>query len=112
MNDPRLDHPIQLERIMSVTTNGLNEKLPNWGALGPRMFSERSFKSAGESLRAQQIQATMINRYIIRWSQSIADLNPKDRLTDDGVTYEILQVLQPAGTRNQWFEIHAIARAD
>lgn len=111
MNDPRLDCPIQLQRA-TYTTNSLNEKIATWENLGPRIMSERSFKSAGENIKAQQVQATLINRYVFRWAQSISDLNPKDRLVDNGLTYEITQVILPAGTRNEWFEVHAVAKAD
>lgn len=109
MKERLLDCPIQLQRA-TFTTNALKEKIATWNNLGPRVLAERSLKSAGENLRAQQIQATLMNRYVIRWAETIADLNPKDRLMDGARVYEILDV-HPLD-RNEWLEIHAVARAD
>lgn len=110
MAERLLDCPIQLQRA-TLAANSLNEKIPSWSNLGPRIMSERTYKSAGEGFAGQQIQATLVTRFVIRWSSMISDLNPKDRLIDDdGQVYSILGVYPLE--RKQWFEIHGVAKAD
>ena len=105
----RLDRPITLQRATS-TTNSLNEPVVTWNNLTPRIMANRSYKNATEGISAQQISATLISRYIIRWESYYADLNAKDQLIDDGKTYSILAVYELG--RREWLEIHAIARVD
>lgn len=105
----RLDRPIVLQRF-TQTSNSLNEPVQTWNDLTPRIMANRSYKNATEGLAAQQVSATLITRYIIRWENHYADLNAKDRLLDDGKIYQILAVYELG--RREWLEIHAIARVD
>lgn len=66
--------------------------------------------SDGEKFNANQTVANISGRFIIRWSALYQDLSPKDRLTFDGKTYDILNVKEV--TRRRWLEITAAARAD
>lgn len=76
-------------------------------------MASRTYKNAVETLgQGQQVQATLLSRYVIRWARDIADLDPRDRLVDhvDGRIYEITGVYELE--RQRWWEIHCVAAAD
>lgn len=108
----KLDRPVTLERA-AMATNSLNEQVPTWEPLA-RLMAARSYRSpGGERLSGmEQVSATLLSRFTVRWSEVYADLNPKDRLRDeqDGRTYDIKGVFEIG--RRRWLEIHAAARAD
>ncbi len=113
MDASKLDRPITLQRAVE-TFNDINEPVMTWATFGKaRIMANRTYKNATETLGAgQQVQATLLSRYIIRWARDIADLNPKDRFADhiDGRLYEITGVYELG--RQKWFEIHSVAMAD
>lgn len=103
-----LDREITLERA-TYTANALNEKIPAWTTLGC-VRAAVSYKNAGEKIDGQQVAATLITRFTIRWSSDVSSLNPKDRLVFEGRTYDIHGVYELG--RHVGLEIHATARAD
>ncbi|MCV0371077.1 phage head closure protein [Filomicrobium sp.] len=105
-----LDRRITIERAV-MTTNGFNERVPTWLPLAT-VWAHRRDASAGEAYRAQEVGAQLTTRFTIRYSSTVSDVNPKDRISYDGRVYNITAVREPEGTRREWIEIDAVARSD
>lgn len=103
-----LDRKITLERS-TKSTNSLNEEVLNFLPFAT-VWANVSYRKTTESINGQQVVSTLGTRFVIRWSQTVRDVNPKDRVSYDGRTYDISGVY-PIG-RNEEIEIHATARAD
>lgn len=104
----RLRKQIVLERA-AFTTNALNERVPGWSTL-KAVFANVGYVGGGEGLAAQQVNATLVTRFRIRWDSALAGLNPKDRLRFDGRIYDIKDVFE-IGHR-EGLDIRAVAQAD
>ncbi len=105
---PKLDRRIILQRFTS-TVDAYNEPVKTWATLATRWASYEPL-SDGERFRAGETAADASARFVIRWSDAVSDLNPKDRLTFEGVTYQILRVKEVG--RREGLEITTSARAD
>lgn len=103
-----LDRRIMIERA-TVTQNEFNEDVETWGDYAT-VFAKRSDASAGESYRAKEVGGQLTTRFTIRWSQDVADVNPRDRIRYADRTYNITAVREIE--RNRWLEIDAVARVD
>lgn len=103
-----LDRRVTLQRY-TETRDEYNAPVLSWGTLASVAASFEPL-SDGERLRLGEVAATASARFVIRYSTTVADLNPKDRLTFEGVVYQILHV-KPVG-RREGIEITAVARAD
>lgn len=103
-----LDRKITLERFTS-TVDAYNEPVKTWATLATRSASYEPL-SDGERFRAGETAADASARFVIRWSSAVSDLNPKDRLTYEGVVWQILRVKEVG--RREGIEITAGARAD
>lgn len=66
--------------------------------------------SDSERIRAQAVSATITDRFQIRWSSTVKDVDAKDRVMFDGRSYDITSVKE-IGFR-EGLEITATARAD
>ena len=108
MKAGKLDRRVTLQRFTS-TVDAYNEPVLTWATLAVRWASYEPL-SDGERFRAGETAADASARFVIRWSSTVEDLNPKDRLTFDGVTYQILRVKEIG--RREGLEITAAARAD
>lgn len=108
MDAGKLDRKIVLQRFTS-TTDDYNEPVKTWSTLATRAASFTPI-SDGERFRAGETAATASARFVIRYSSAVADLNPKDRLTFEGDTWQILHVKQLG--RREGLEISATVRAD
>lgn len=122
MDARTLDRRITLESQDDAADDGFNTQPGDfipfatvWAAYQP--------VSDGERLRAQQVGATVTDRFIIRWSSEVANLNPQHQLVFEGRRYAITAVKPTAGVRtssgprplpgrNRWLEITATAQAD
>jgi SPP1 family predicted phage head-tail adaptor len=104
----KMDRRITLERF-TETVDQFNEPVKAWGALATRWASYEPI-SDGERFRAGETAATASARFVIRHSATVADLNPKDRLTFDGAAWQILHVKEIG--RREGIEISATVRAD
>ena len=104
----KLDRRIILQRF-TETRDEYNEPVKTWATLATRSASYEPL-SDGERFRASETAADASARFVIRWSAATAMLNPKDRLTYEGVTYEILRVKEIGRREGQ--EITTTARAD
>jgi head-tail adaptor len=78
---------------------------------GSPVWAQRKDVSDGERARAGLVEAQLMTRFTIRWSDFTAAITAKDLLVCDGVTFNITGIKEPMG-RRQWLEISATARAD
>jgi len=108
MKAGKLDRRITLQRFTS-TVDAYNEPVLTWAPLAVRWASYEPL-SDGERFRAGETAADASARFVIRWSSEVSSLNPKDRLTFEGVTYQILRVKEIG--RREGLEITTSARAD
>lgn len=104
----KLDRKIILQRF-TETRDAYNEPVKTWATLATRAASYEPL-SDGERFRASETAANASARFVIRYGSTVADLNPKDRLTYNGDTYEIVHVKELG--RREGLEITANARAD
>lgn len=108
INAGSLDRRITIQRA-TYATSSLNTPIATWADL-TTVWANITFRNAGEGEAGQQVRATLQTRFTIRYSSKVADVNPKDRLTFDGRTYDIKAVYELG--RRQGMEIHAVARSD
>ena len=93
----------------TVTANGFNELIETWGTLAS-VWINRKDVSAAEAFKAQEVGAQLSTRFRIRYSSTVAALNPRDRLIYGGLTYQITGVREKV--RNRWLEVDCVARPD
>lgn len=104
----RLDRRMTIQRA-TVSPNALNESVETWHVLAT-VYVQRRDASAGESYKAQEVGAKISARFTIRYSPTVADVNPRDRLVHGGLVYDITGVREK--DRRRWLEIDAVARPD
>ena len=102
------DRRITLERY-GVTRNEFNEPIEGWAELS-RVWASRKDVSDTERLRSAEVGSIITTRFAIRWSKKVADLNTKDRLQLEGLTYNIVGVKELG--RREGIEITASAASD
>jgi SPP1 family predicted phage head-tail adaptor len=103
-----LDRRVTLRRA-SVKTNDFGEDVETWGDLAI-VWAARAEVSNRERFAAQEVGATLVARFRVRYSQRIHDLSPLDRIMVDGREHNITGVAEIG--RREGFEITAAARAD
>ena len=108
MQAGKIDRRIRLERF-TETRDAFNAPVKVWDLLAIRSASYEPL-SDGEKFSASETAANASARFVVRYSAAVADLDPKDRLTFEGVTYEIVRVKQIG--RREGIEITAGTRAD
>lgn len=100
----RLDRRIVLRRY-SVAFDDNNQPVITYTAMPQR---SASWRRATANERVADAQVTDI--FETRWASTIADLNPKDRLTYAGKDYDISEVTEIG--RREGLLIRASARVD
>ena len=108
MKAGKLDRRITLQRA-TVTYDALNNPVQTWATL-VTVWASKSEISDSERVAAKEVGAEATKRFQIRYSTDVDDLNPKDRLTYNSETYQILGVKELG--RREGFEITAVVRAD
>ena len=103
-----LDRRVTLLR-KTVTRGEANAPEEIWSSLATVWASRRDVTDI-ERLRADEIGAVLTTRFQIRYSPTVADLTPADRLSCDGRTYNIEGIRQLG--REEGLEINASTRAD
>lgn len=108
MDAGRLDRRITILRDAPVN-NSFNEPVSVWG---DHAIVWAGFKpvSDGEKWASGQTLASAIVRFTVRWSSQVSDVDPRDRITFDGRTYDILGIKEVG--RREYLEITAAARAE
>jgi len=104
----RLDRRITLQQA-TITYDALNNPAQTWSTLATVWASKMDIRDS-ERVAAQEVGADITTRFQIRYSDAVSDINPKDRLTFDGRTYEIVNVKEIG--RREGLEISAVARID
>lgn len=67
--------------------------------------------SDGERMRAGEVQAMLMTRFLIRYSAFTAGLVPQDKLICEGLSFDIVGIKQ-TDARRKFIEITAVARTD
>jgi SPP1 family predicted phage head-tail adaptor len=106
----RLDRRVQFQRAARVD-NGL-EMVETFASHGNPIWASKRDLSDGERARAGETQAHVTTRFTVRYSAFTAAITPKDRLTCEGFSFDIVGIKEPPNTRRQWIEITAAARID
>lgn len=105
----RLDRKIRFRRFVEVDDGFTKSR--EWTDHGDPEFARKVDISDGERARSNEDAAVITSRFVVRWSGFAADIDPRDRLVCEGLTYDIVGVKEREG-RRQWLEITAAARID
>lgn len=108
MDAGKLDRRITIRRA-TVTADAMNEPVETWADLLCLWAAKRDV-SDRERLQASEYGATITTRFTVRWSQAASGITPKDRISIDGSTYDILGIKELG--RRAFLEITAAARAE
>lgn len=108
MNAGDLDRRLTLRRA-TISMGSYNESVETWGDLATVWASKQDISDA-ERDRAGQVGATRTTRFRIRYSTTVADVNPKDQLICEGRLYQITATKEI--DRRVGIEITATALAD
>jgi head-tail adaptor len=105
-----LDHRLEILRETETGRTAFNEPIITFPVF-VTVWSKRIDASSGEAHRAKEVDAQITAHFVVRYSPETATINPKDRVRlEGGATYNITGVRELR--RNEWLEIHAVARAD
>jgi SPP1 family predicted phage head-tail adaptor len=102
-----LDRSITIERSQDVA-NAFNELIPTWLPV-LKVRAKRRDISDGEKDAAGQIGATLMTRFVVRSSSNTRVVLPTDRISHDGLIWNIKGIKQADEGRNRFLEITAIA---
>lgn len=106
----RLDRRIQFLRKTAVD-DGFTSDSGVFEDHGSPIWAQKRDISDGERYRASEVAAHVTTRFVVRWSTFAVAITPADRLTCEGLEYEITGIKEGTG-RRQWIEITAAARND
>ena len=102
------DRKVKLER-WGITRDEWNNPVEGWTTISEPWASKYDVSDT-ERLRAAEVGSTLTTRFVIRWSKKVADFNTKDRLTCEGLAYDVVGVKELG--RREYIEITAAARSD
>jgi SPP1 family predicted phage head-tail adaptor len=108
MRGGKLDRRIVLQQA-TTTYDALNNPVKTWATLAT-VWASKTDLSDTERVQAAEVGADMTTRFQIRHSNTVSVINPKDRLTYAGNTYQIVAVKEIG--RNEGYEITAVVRTD
>ena len=103
-----LDRRVQFQRA-SLSDDGFGS-VEVFADHGSALWAKKTDVSDAERWRSAEVSAGITSRFVVRSSNFTRDLTPKDRMTCEGVSYDISGIKEIA--RRQWIEITASARAD
>lgn len=103
-----LDRRVQFRRA-TLVDDGFT-RAEQWADHGAPVWASRRDVSDRERMAAMEVAAMITTRFQVRFSTFTAGITPKDRLTCEGVEYDITGIKEIG--RRQGFEITANARAD
>jgi SPP1 family predicted phage head-tail adaptor len=93
----------------TVTFDSFGGEVETWGTLAS-VWIHRRDASAGESYKAQEVGGNLTMRFRIRYSSTVATLNPRDRVLYNGRVFNITGVREKQ--RNRWLEVDAVIQPD
>lgn len=100
---------VVIQRATVTQDPGSGENVETWATLATE-WAEMTPLSDSERVKAAEVSAEITTRFRVAWKSSLSTINPKDRLTFDGKTWDIWGVKE-IGFR-EGLEITAAARAD
>jgi SPP1 family predicted phage head-tail adaptor len=103
-----LDRRIAIKRA-TISQDDFGQGVKSWATLATVWASRKPISDA-ERVQSGEITAEAQCRFQIRYSSTVADVNPKDRIEYDGMIYEIWGVKEIG--RRVGLEISATALAD
>lgn len=103
-----LDRRIIIERAYDERDE-FNEPIKRWRPLAGVWASKQDIRDA-ERIASQEVGAEVTTRFQIRYSASVADVDPKDRIIFEGRVYDI--VARKEIGRREGIELTAAARAE
>lgn len=109
MSAGKLDRRVQFRRF-TLVDDGFGQTEVWADHCSPQWASKKDV-SDGEKFRASEVSASITTRFVVRYSAFTADLTPKDRLTCEGLEYNISGIKEGKG-RRQWLELTCSARTD
>ena len=104
-----LDRRVQFKRG-TVSDDGYSNVL-TFANHGSPVWASRKDVSDAERWRAGEAQAHITARFVVRSSTFANGITPKDRLTCEGLEYDITGIKEIVG-RGRFLEITAAARVD
>ena len=93
----RRRHLVTLQ-TRTETLNDLGEATLTYTDVGD-VWAEKKSVSARERLMAQQVKADVTHRFVFGFADAYAAVGPEDRIVHDGVAYDIVSLMDRAGTR-------------
>lgn len=103
MNAGALDRLIQFRRA-GLSDDGFNQH-ETWADYGAPVWASRTDVRDSEKVAAGQEVATLMSRFVVRWSGFTAGISPADRFTCDGRDWEVAGIKEIG--RRQWIEVTA-----
>jgi SPP1 family predicted phage head-tail adaptor len=104
-----LDRRIQFRRA-TLADDGFGF-VETWANHGSPVWAKKTDISEGERWRAQEMQAQITTRFVVRYSEFTSGITPKDRIAFEGREYD-LSGIKEIGARRTFLEITAAARSD
>lgn len=98
MDIGRLRHRLKIYDKGTVTRNGVGEEIPAYDALVATVWGAVEALSGREFIEANQVQADVTMRIVIRYRN---DIRPEMRVMHGTHTYHIESVLDPRGERKE-----------
>lgn len=105
MTAGKLDKRITLQRAAYQDDGFSSQGQKTWSDLAT-VWAEATPLRDSERIAAGQVLATIAYRFRIRFSTTVADLGPEDRIMFRGREFDIHGV-KPAGKRDEYLEISA-----
>ncbi len=107
----KLDRRVQFQRQI-IGDDGYGNVIVGWQDHGSPVSASRTDVSDMEKATAGSIEASLLSRFVVRSTGFTLDLDPKDRLTQGGLTWNILAIKEAKDGRHRFLEITARARTD
>lgn len=104
-----LDRRIIIERSVETGRNGLNEPTTRW-ATYVEVWAQRKDASDGERLAAGEVGASLMSRFVVRWSSRTATVTSGDRISHDGGIWNIKGIKETPDGRRRFREITAVRK--
>lgn len=104
-----LDREVQFLR-RAGNDDGFTSDAGNFAVHGGTVRAKRMDVSDGERWRAGEVASSVMARFRVRWSPFIAGITPKDRLTSEGLEFDIVGLKEIE--RRQWVEVTGSTRLD
>lgn len=111
MEAGKLDRRITIQRA-TISQNDLGEEVEVWADLATVWAAAKPVSDGErrERMVSGEVSASAETRFTIRWSSTVEGVNPKDRISYDGIVWDIWSAKEIG--RRVGIEITAAARSD